>query len=97
MKDLKDMQPLNSNEDYLYGINARLDVLINIVTDLLTPKEGIEVEEFKEEDIEEVEEVEEEEIDYTDFTVAELKGFLDDKKISYTSTMRKADLIELLK
>ncbi len=95
MKDLKDMQPLNSNEDYLYGINARLDVLINIVTDLLTLKQ--EVEEFKEEDIEEVEEVEEEEIDYTDFTVKELKGFLEDKDIEFTSNMRKADLIELLK
>lgn len=34
MKDLKDMQPLNSNEDYLYGVNARLEVLIDSVNKL---------------------------------------------------------------
>ena len=34
MKDLKDMQPLNSNEDYLYGVNARLEILIDSVNKL---------------------------------------------------------------
>lgn len=94
MRELE--QPLNATERFLHAIAVRLDVVI----DLLTEEEEVEdeIEEVEESVIEEVEEVEEEEeIDYSEYTVAELKGFLDDKKISYTSTMRKADLIELLK
>lgn len=35
-------------------------------------------------------------IDYSSYTVAQLKEKLDNKGISYTNTMKKADLIALL-
>ncbi len=35
-------------------------------------------------------------IDYSSYTVAQLKEELDNKGISYTNTMKKADLIALL-
>lgn len=35
-------------------------------------------------------------IDYSSYTVAQLKEDLDNKGISYTNTMKKADLIALL-
>ena len=53
----------------------------------------------------EVEEIQEEvqentsatdDIDYSSYTVAQLKEMLDEKGISYTSSMKKADLIALL-
>lgn len=35
-------------------------------------------------------------IDYSSYTVAQIKEMLDEKGISYTSSMKKADLIALL-
>lgn len=52
MKELKDMQPLNSNEDYLYGVNARLELLTNVVKDLVKVLKPIEV---KKEEVKKVE------------------------------------------
>lgn len=60
MKDLKDMQPLNSNEDYLYGINARMEILIDSVNKLSKVVENsIKPVEVKKEEVNKIEPIKE--------------------------------------
>ena len=87
-------KPLNSSERYLYGINERLDTLIDMLGELL--------ESPLQEDVEDViNELEGqisiyEDVDYNEFTVNELKSMLDEFDIEYKANMRKSELINLI-
>lgn len=91
-------EPLNSNERYLHGISIRLEVLIDMlgsIIEAMSEEEDITIENNTFEEI--VVEEEEEELDYTVFTVAEIKEFLEESDIPFTSRMNKSELIELLR
>lgn len=97
-------QPLNAEERYLYEINVRLNILIEMFSSFLDvyAKQN-QVATTSNEVVEEVtvtlDEEEEKEIviDYSIFTIAQLKGYLDSKEITYTSKMSKSELIDLLR
>lgn len=106
MKDLE--QPLNANERYLYGINVRLEILIDMFSSFLNSyanqnniatTNNVVVEDIEEATTENtvVENVTLEEIDYSKLTKKEIIEILEAKDIEYKSTMLKAELIELLK
>lgn len=94
--------PLNSNERYLYEINMRLNVLIDMMGSFLevyANQNSVAVEENT------IEEIKEEELDgqldivdvvYEKMTKRELMEALDNMGIEYNSRLTKAELIELL-
>jgi len=97
-------QPLNIEERYLYGINVRLNILIEMLSsflDVYAKKNQIattsnEVVEEVTVTLDEEDEVIEE-IEYEKLTKAQITEILDAKGIEYNSRMTKAELIELLK
>jgi len=97
-------QPLNVEERYLYGINVRLNILIEMLSsflDVYAKKNQIattsnEVVEEVTVTLNEEDEVIEE-IEYEKLTKAQITEILDAKGIEYNSRMTKAELIELLK
>lgn len=87
--------PLNSTERYLYGINVRLEILIDIFSSFLNSYANQNNIATTENTV--VENVILEEIDYSKLTKKEIIEILEAKDIEYKSTMLKAELIELLK
>lgn len=97
-------EPLNIQERYLYGINIRLNILIEMLSSFLdayakqnqiaTTSNKV-VEEVTITPNEEDEVIEE--IEYEKLTKAQITEILDAKGIKYNSRMTKAELIELLK
>lgn len=97
-------EPLNIEERYLYGINVRLNILIEMLSSFLdvyakqnqiaTTSNKV-VEEVTITPDEEDEVIEE--IEYEKLTKAQITEILDTKGIEYNSRMTKAELIELLK
>ena len=97
-------EPLNIQERYLYGINVRLNILIEMLSSFLdvyakqnqiaTTSNKV-VEEVTVTPDEEDEAIEE--IEYEKLTKAQITEILDAKGIKYNSRMTKAELIELLK
>lgn len=97
-------EPLNIQERYLYGINVRLNILIEMLSsflDVYAKKNQIAttsnevVEEVTITPNEEDEVIEE--VEYEKLTKAQITEMLDAKGIKYNSRMTKAELIELLK
>lgn len=104
-------EPLNANERYLHGINARLNILIEMFSSFLdvyskeeevatsdnTYEEmSVEVEEEPEEVEEEVEEViEQEDFDYNSLTKAELIKELEIHGADFNKSMLKSELVEI--
>lgn len=96
-------QPLNIEERYLYGINVRLNILIEMFSSFLDvyAKQN-QVATTSNEVVEEVtvtldEEDVIEEIVYATLTKAEIITILNDKGIEHNPRMTKTELIELLK
>ena len=106
--DIKNLeQPLNAEERYLYGINVRLGILIEMFSSFLdvyasqneiptTSNEVVEEVTVTADEEDNYIEIKEEYIDYNSFTKSEITEILDLKEIKYTSRMTKAELIELL-
>lgn len=106
--DIRDLeQPLNAEERYLYGINVRLGILIEMLSSFLdvyakqnqvavTSNEVVEEVTVTADDEYDYIDVKEEYIDYNSLTKSEITEILDLKGIKYTSRMTKAELIELL-
>ena len=90
-------EPLNASERYLHGIAIRLDALCDMMSSFLNEYAKENSIPVQENIIEEVISDVEDNIDYNSFNVSDIKKILDEKEIKYTSTMRKSELIELLK
>ena len=90
-------QPLNVEERYLYAINQRLDVLIEMFSSFLDVyAEQLEIATTQNELVEE--EYEEEEpsnMGYDELTKVELMNLLDHCDVEYNKSMLKAELVEL--
>lgn len=96
--------PLNSTERYLYGINVRLEILIDMFSSFLNSyanqnniatTNNVVVEDIEETIDENVKEINIHE--YGKLTKKEIIEILEAKGVEYKSTMLKAELIELLK
>lgn len=97
-------EPLNIEERYLYGINVRLNILIEMLSSFLdvyakqnqiaTTSNKV-VEEVTITPNEEDEVIEE--IEYEKLTKTQITEILDTKGIEYNSRMTKSELIKLLK
>lgn len=88
--------PLNTNERYLYGINTRLDILIDMMSSFLeaySKEEDVTKEEETYEEVYVFEDDEEDAFDYNSLTVAELREELDIHGVYNTSSMLKSELI----
>lgn len=84
--------PLNANERMLYGINKRLEILIEQFSSFLEVYANQQELAVTENTTEEVNT----EVDYNSFTMEKLKLELDLLGIEYKSNMRKAELVRLL-
>lgn len=101
IKDLE--QPLNAEERYLYAINVRLNILIEMFSSFLDvyAKQN-EVSTTSNEVVEEItvtnDEEDEviEEVVYATLTKAQIIEILDTREIEYNSRSTKAELIKLL-
>lgn len=97
-------QPLNAEERYLYEINVRLNILIEMFSSFLdvyakqnqVATTSNEVVEMEDEIENELIEIDESETDYSSLTKAEIIKILEHKEIEFNSRMTKSELIKLL-
>ena len=103
--DIRELdQPLNIDERYLYAINVRLNILIEMFSSFLdvyakqnqVSTTSNEVTEMEEEVEDEFIEIDESETDYSSLTKAEIINILEHKEIEFNSRMTKSELIKLL-